>query len=236
MFLIENNACLMTVRLLKYTIMSKILDVLKLHEKDIEKLDGDYRRNLMNSLSGFKGANLIGSSDIDGNNNLAIFNSVMHIGANPAYMGIVMRPASVPRHTYNNIKETLYFTINSVHKSFFEKAHQTSAKYPSNLSEFEEVGLTASYGAVHKAPYVAESAVKIGLVLAEELPVKSNGTVILIGKVIELEVDPTLVAADGFVNLCNANTMSVIGLDAYCEPKLVDRLEYARPGKDTKSI
>lgn len=216
--------------------MAQVIDSIGWQEKELDNLERGFRRNLINSLSGYKSCNLIGTHNLDGDKNLAIFNSVMHIGANPAYMGIVMRPTTVPRHTYNNIKETQYFTINSVHKDFFGKAHQTSANYPSGLSEFDEVGLTPYYGQVHGAPYVKESAIKIGLQLTEELPVKSNNTIILIGKVIEIAVWPTLVSADGFVNLTEAHIVSNIGLDAYCEPALLARLGYARPGETLKQL
>ncbi len=213
-----------------------VLDMLQWDEKEISNLEREYRRNLINCISGYKGANLVGTSNIEGSTNLAVFNSIMHIGANPAYIGLVMRPTTVPRHTYNNIKETQYFTINSIQKEFFVKAHQTSANYPSNLSEFEEVGLTPSYSNAHTAPYVLESAIKIGLELSEELPVKSNGTTILIGKVIELQIKPSIVNDDGFVNLTKAQILATIGLDAYCEPKLLDRLAYARPGIQSKPL
>lgn len=216
--------------------MAQVIDRMEWQERELENLDKEYRRNLINCLSGFKSCNLVGTSNIDGDNNLAIFNSVMHIGANPAYLGLIVRPTTVPRHTYSNIKETQYFTINSIHKDFFAKAHQTSANYPANLSEFEEVGLTPQHSETHTAPYVRESAIKIGLELTEELPVKSNGTIIVIGKVIELRIDADLVAADGFVNLTKAQIVSGIGLDAYCEPKLLDRLAYARPGIELKNL
>lgn len=216
--------------------MTKVPEMLKWNEQDIDNWEREYRRSLINSISGYKSANLIGTCDAEGQTNLAIFNSVMHIGANPAYIGIVIRPITVPRHTYNNIKETQYFTINSVQRAFYAKAHQTSANYPSGLSEFEEVGLTACYSDIHTAPYVQESAIKIGLQLTEELPVKSNGTTIIIGKVIELQVLPSLVSDDGFINLSKATIMATNGLDAYCEPKLLNRLQFARPGRQAEPL
>lgn len=216
--------------------MAQVIDQLVWQEKELKNLEKEYRRNLINCLSGFKSCNLVGTSNLEGDTNLAIFNSVMHIGANPGYMGLVVRPNTVPRHTYTNIKETQYFTINSVQKDFFGKAHQTSANYPANLSEFEEVGLTPQYSENHTAPYVMESAIKIGLELTEELPVKSNNTIILIGKVIELLLPSSIVTSDGFVNLTKAKIVSGIGLDGYCEPNLLARLAYARPGTEIKNL
>jgi flavin reductase (DIM6/NTAB) family NADH-FMN oxidoreductase RutF len=216
--------------------MATVLEMIHWHEGAIEKMEGEYRRNLINSISGYKSANLIGTCDAEGQTNLAIFSSVVHIGANPAYMGIVMRPITVPRHTYNNIKETHYFTINAIQKCFYEKAHQTSANYPASLSEFNETGLTPIYSELHTAPYVAESDIRIGLELSEELPIKSNGTIMIIGKVIEIQIAPSLVSNDGFLNLHKSNVLAITGLDGYNEVKPLGRMAYARPGTQPKPL
>lgn len=216
--------------------MATVIEMLQWHEARIEKMEREYRRNLINGISGYKGANLIGTCDAEGQNNLAIFSSVMHIGANPAYLGIVMRPITVPRHTYNNIKETQYFTINAIQQHFFGKAHQTSANYPASLSEFNEAGLTPLHSELHPAPYVAESDIRIGLELSEELPVKSNGTIIIIGKVIEIQIAPKLVGPDGFVNLNKADIVAISGLDGYNEVRPLERMAYARPGTPPSAL
>jgi len=89
-------------------------------KEKISQFEKLYRTNLFNSLSGFKSANLIGTISKEGKTNLAIFSSVIHVGANPPMMGFLMRPVSVERHTYNNIKETGYFTINHINKEIFK--------------------------------------------------------------------------------------------------------------------
>jgi flavin reductase (DIM6/NTAB) family NADH-FMN oxidoreductase RutF len=106
---------------------------------DFEKL---YRATLINSISGFKSANLIGTISSRGNTNLAIFNSVIHFGSNPSALGFLMRPVSVERHTYENIIDTGSFTINHINKEIYRQAHQTSARYEKELSEFDACGLT----------------------------------------------------------------------------------------------
>ena len=57
------------------------------------------RAHLINSAGGFKSVCLIGTSDNLGNTNLAIFSSVVHIGATPPLISFIMRPDSVERHT-----------------------------------------------------------------------------------------------------------------------------------------
>jgi flavin reductase (DIM6/NTAB) family NADH-FMN oxidoreductase RutF len=195
-----------------------------------------YRTNFVNSLSGFKSANLIGTISSEGKTNLAVFNSVIHVGANPPLMGFLMRPVSVERHTYNNIKETGHFTINHINKGIFKQAHQTSARYDKNLSEFDEVGLTPEYTDTVKAPYVKESKVKIGLKFLEEQEIKSNGTIFIVGEVQEIILPDEVVLADGFLDIEKAETIAIGGLDSYHETERIARLSYAKPGSEPKEI
>ena len=112
---------------------------------DIENMELRFKTAFINSLSGFKSLNLIGTIDASGNNNLAIFNSVFHVGANPALMAFVVRPDSVERHTLENILQTNYYTINHVNQSIIKQAHQTSARYSKYQSEFAATGLTPEF-------------------------------------------------------------------------------------------
>ena len=49
-----------------------------------------FKRNFINSLSGYKSINLIGSVNHNGLPNLAIFNSVFHVGSDPPLIGMLM--------------------------------------------------------------------------------------------------------------------------------------------------
>jgi flavin reductase (DIM6/NTAB) family NADH-FMN oxidoreductase RutF len=109
-------------------------------KEQIENYDSRYRAKLINSLAGIKQAFLIGSKSKDGKSNLAIFNSLIYIGANPPLWGFICRPDVVKRDTLSNILETESFTINYLKVSDTEKAHQTSAKYDTIVSEFEACG------------------------------------------------------------------------------------------------
>lgn len=108
----------------------------------LKDLDKRFRANLINSISGYKPANLIGTISNSGASNLAIFNSVVHLGANPPLLGFIMRPVEdVERHTYANIVRTGVYTINHVHENFIKNAHWTSAKFELDKSEFEKMRL-----------------------------------------------------------------------------------------------
>jgi flavin reductase (DIM6/NTAB) family NADH-FMN oxidoreductase RutF len=200
------------------------------------KFEKLYRAAFINSITGFKSANLIGTISSEGKTNLAIFNSVIHVGANPPLMGFLMRPVSVERHTYENIKETGSFTINHINKEIFKQAHQTSARYDKDISEFDECGLTAEYSETISAPYVKQSIVKIGLNYIEEYEIKYNGTIFIIGEIAEIILPEDIIGKDGFINIENAGTIAISGLDSYHETKRMSRLSYAKPGIEPNEI
>ncbi len=194
---------------------------------DILQMEKQPRTNLINSLPGIRAANLIGTCNQAGETNLAIFNSVIHIGANPPYMGFVMRPVSVPRGTYQNIKEFGYFTINQVNKSIYKQAHQTSARY--DVSEFDATGLTPEFTSTLKAPYVKESKVKIGLRFVEEQHIKVNGTILMIGEIIEVILEENYLNESNIIQLQQSEAIGVNGLETYYKLEKIAELPYAKP-------
>lgn len=205
-------------------------------KKSLLELETLYRRNLMNTLLGFKNANLIGTRDKKGNENLAIFNSLVHLGANPPHIAFVMRPTTVERHTYDNIHETGFYTFNHVHTSLVEKAHQTSAKYPKEVSEFAACGLTPIYKNDFPAPFVAESQIQIGMKFVEAIFIPTNEVYLIIGEVQEFFVPDDCLRSDGFIDLQKAGTAVVSGLDAYYQAQEIARFSYARPQQELKKI
>ncbi len=124
-----------------------------------------YRANFVNSLSGFKSVSFIVTINQKGITNLTIFSSVIHLGSDPALIGFVNRPIKAAPHTLAIIQSTGTCTINHIHPAFLELAHQTSAKYPEEVSDFDELGLTAEWIETIEAPFVKESIVKYALTL-----------------------------------------------------------------------
>jgi flavin reductase (DIM6/NTAB) family NADH-FMN oxidoreductase RutF len=211
---------------------------MKITKENILQFEKLYRTNFINSnsLSGFKSANLIGTASKEGKTNLAIFSSAIHVGAHPPLIGLLFRPVSVPRHTYENIKETGYFIVNHINKDIYKQAHQTSARYDKELSEFDECGLTPEFSDTIKAPYVKESNIKIGCRFVEEHWIKINDTIFLIGEILEVILPDNVVLEDGYVDIEKAGTIAISGLDSYHETKRISRLSYAKPGKELNTL
>jgi flavin reductase (DIM6/NTAB) family NADH-FMN oxidoreductase RutF len=199
------------------------------NKETINQLEQRYRTAFINSLAGFRQAVLVGTKSADGNSNLAIFNSLIHLGANPALFGLMSRPDSVQRDTLQNILDTKEYTLNYVQAAQYEKAHQTSARYDKGVSEFEKVGFQKLYHPSCLAPFVKDAVVKIAMKYEQSIPIILNGTVLIIGSVMQVEIDASLVGPDGYVALADAEVLISHGLDAYFVPKLIGRLPYAKP-------
>ncbi|WP_396601530.1 flavin reductase family protein [Algibacter sp. R77976] len=198
-------------------------------ESDIQNLNHLYKINLINSCSGYKSANLIGTKSSDGIENVAVFSSVTHIGSSPAMLGFFLRPTTVIRNTYENLKATGFYTINHIHQNITEEAHHTSAKYDASVSEFEVTNLKSEYKGNFSAPFVSNAPVQLAMQFVEEYEIKANNTILVIGKIIGLYVNDTLVEDDGFINLSKAKVAAINGLDGYAIPETKARYGYQRP-------
>ena len=203
---------------------------------EIESWERFYRANFINSLTGFKSVNLIGTVNALGQTNLGIFSSIVHIGSNPPLVGYINRPVKAAPHTLVNIQATGVYSINHIHPSFVQQAHQTSAKYEAGISEFEEVGLTPEFQENIAAPFVKESHIKYALSLQQIIPIELNDTFLVIGKIISIQIDKGIIANDGFIHLEKANTICSNGIDGYYSTEPIERYQYAKPGIQPQKI
>lgn len=194
------------------------------------------RAALINSLSGYKSANLVGTRSAAGQTNLAIVSSVFHLGSDPALMGFISRPPSVERHTLNNIEATGFYTLNHIHAGMIEPAHQTSARYPESVSEFEATGLTPAAGDICQAPFVRESRIRLGMALRDMKAIELNNTVLVIGEIIEVHLPEGAIGEDGFVDIEAHGTVAISGLDSYHHGQRLCRLSYAKPDQPLRKL
>lgn len=206
----------------------ELMNYKNFHQDEIISMDTNKRIQLINSLGGFKSLCLIGTKNEKGQSNLGLFNSVFHVGSSPALYGFVCRPADRERHTMENILATKSYTMNQVHESIYKQAHQASAKYPRDVSEFEQVHLTEAYADDIPAPYVQEAHIKFALELAETHTLMNKNT-LLIGRVVHIQVAEQLLDENGFIQLAAATTVAGSGCDAYYRTEFIAREAYARP-------
>ncbi len=184
---------------------------------------------MINAITGIKPANLIGSQNAQGQYNLAVFSSVVHLGSNPALIGFVLRPYDkVPRHTWQNIKATGHYTINHVPATHTEAAHYTSAKFPQEVSEFERCGFTPEIIPGIEAPFVAESQLKMALSFETAIEIPLNGTTLVIGKIIHLSIPDEFIDPAGELDLQRAQSAGISGLNSYYSLEKIGQYPYVR--------
>lgn len=205
-------------------------------EQQFTELDDRFRKNLINSLMGARPAVLIATANAQGKTNLAVFSQIVHVGANPPLCGILFRPDSVERHTLTNIRETGWFSMNLLSSEFAENVHQTSARYTADISEFDAVGLEHEYTNDYLVPTVKEAHIKAICRLKEEIPVISNGTILLVAAIKWIDIEDESLRSDGSVNHYSGKSLAVCGLDDYASLQHVARFSYAKPDRKPEKI
>ena len=209
-----------------------------LQKAEIGALPQRQRAALINSIPGFKPVVLVGTANNAGQTNLSVINSCFHIGAAPALLGMIIRPApeGTERHTLENILETGWYTLNAMTPEMTQRGHHTSARFAREQSEFAECGFESLWQSPVEAPFVAESPLKVGLKLAEHHTLQINGTQLLIGSVETLEFDESAYREDGTLDLHALDLVAAVGLDAYHAVDTGQRYSYAKPDHSPQAL
>ena len=208
----------------------------KITKEDLSQMSKVPRLNLVNCVTGYKSANLIGTVSTDGVLNVAVFSSVTHLGSEPALLGFILRPTTVPRDTYKNLKESGYFTVNHITEEMIADAHHTSSSYDEHISEFDKTNLEAEFIDDLKVPFVKGSPVKLLCRYVNEYKIEENDCIHIIAAIETIYADDTLFHNDEWMQLDRGNVVAINGLDGYAVPKLSDRFHYARPDKPSTSM
>lgn len=208
--------------------------MIKLSKETFSQFSKIPRLNLINSCMGYKSANLIATKSADGISNVAVFSSVTLLGSDPALLGFILRPNTVPRDTYTNLKETGFFTVNAISENMISAAHQTSASYPATISEFEMTDLEEEYLDEIEIPFVKGSPVRLLCRYVNEYPIVENNTIHIIASIEAIYYDAILDREDKWLQLDKVNVVAINGLDGYALPHLLKRFEYARVNQEVK--
>jgi flavin reductase (DIM6/NTAB) family NADH-FMN oxidoreductase RutF len=197
---------------------------------DLSDADKHYPTQFINSLPGLKPLVMVGTLHEHGVPNLALFNSVVHIGADPPLLGIIVRPDTVARHTLENIKRQKGYSLNIVNREIMSQAHQTSARLPSDRSEFEDAGLQVQWrDGFADVPFVKECQIQIAMKLADIIRIPSNQTLLVIGQIERVWLPEEWIMPDGTVDHFQAQSAVSLGLNRYGTGQFALYLPYAKP-------
>ena len=198
------------------------------NNEQIKGLNRFYRANLINSIIGIKQANLIGTVSKNKTTNLAIFSSGIHLGSNPALIGIVSRPETKhPKQTMDNILLNKQFTINHVNQDIIKRSHATSYKFDEFISEFRKCDLKEEYIENFDAPFVNEAEIAIGLEYLNNYKIIENGVVIIVGEIKHIIIkDSSHLQENGEINFQSSQSVGVSGNNTYYKLKNHNTLDH----------
>ena len=181
-----------------------------------------WRINFINSLIGPKNVHVLITRTDENLWNAAIFNSGIHVGSSPPYVGFLLRPTTVSRHTYANLKKYPYATLNAVSRDFYKQAHKTHKKFPAAVSEIVALGLSLRWAEGEDIPYLADSPLTARLRWVEEHLLTVNQTRLLVFAVEKVWTNQ-LPTADGYLPLHALGLVAGGGCDAYYELEFLGR-------------
>lgn len=125
---------------------------------DTTDLAGIDRYKLMTGLIIPRPIGWVGTRDATGRHNLAPYSYFNAVAATPPTVVFSTgRPGGRIKDSLANVLATDQFTLSIVDEERVGAMHASSADFPPEVDEFEEVGLTAINGEVVAAPMVAEA-------------------------------------------------------------------------------
>lgn len=121
----------------------------------------------------------------------SFFNAIAH-SPPMLVLGIEQFEDGREKDTGHNIRRTGEFVVNMVDEALAEKMNLAAIDFPSEIDEFEEVGLTPVSSSKIKVPGIAESPVRFECVRSALVQVGSRHT-IAIGEVVSFHIRDDLI-------------------------------------------
>lgn len=174
---------------------------------------------------------LVSSLSPEGIRNLAPFSFFNAICSNPPCLcfSTGFRPGSgQAKDTYENVRATGEFVVNTVSESMAEAMNLTSGDYPAEVDEFVVSGLTPVASVFVRPPRVAESLIQMECRL-QQIVVVSNrpsGGALVIGEVVCFHVDDRIIEQFR-IDPDQLLAIGRMGGNSYTRTR--DRFELARP-------
>jgi flavin reductase (DIM6/NTAB) family NADH-FMN oxidoreductase RutF len=147
----------------------------------------------------------ISSIDESGTNNLAPFSYFNMVGDDPPHvMFSTRRDNNSNKDTLNNVLTTKQFVVNMVTEALAEQMNSTAQPFPSEIDEFQMVGVTPIPSSVVKPMRVKESLVQFECEMVHHYFLeghKQGGACVIIGRIVRMHFDESLVLEDYKINL-----------------------------------
>jgi flavin reductase (DIM6/NTAB) family NADH-FMN oxidoreductase RutF len=169
--------------------------------------------------------------DAEGRVNLAPFSFFNAFGANPPIVifSPTLRRDGTKKDTLKNLEVVPEFVLNAAVESLAEPMNATSKELPPGKSEAELTCLDLQPSTKVRPPRVAASPVHMECRIERILPMgrKPLAANLVIGEVLLIHVDDTVLDASGQVDPRKLRTIARLGGDYYC--RSTDLFEMKRP-------
>jgi flavin reductase (DIM6/NTAB) family NADH-FMN oxidoreductase RutF len=130
--------------------------------------------------------------------NLAPFSFFTVVCVTPPMISLTImpKPDGSEKHTLKNARATGEFCFNMVTQTVWQQMVDTANGFPEGVSEFAETGLTPIPSVRVKPPRVKEAPIHFECKLERVLELGPKRQALLIGEVIYIHVDPTVMTGD----------------------------------------
>lgn len=147
----------------------------------------------------------ISTIDENGINNLAPFSYFNAVGDDPPHvMFSTVCGNNTNKDTLNNVLTNKQFVVNMVTEAIVEQMNATSQAVPSNVDEFELVGLTPIASTKIKPVRVKESPITFECEMVHHYFLenhKQGGACIVIGRIVMMHIDKSVLLDNYKINM-----------------------------------
>jgi flavin reductase (DIM6/NTAB) family NADH-FMN oxidoreductase RutF len=177
--------------------------------------------NPFNALVAPRPIGWISSIDNAGNVNLAPFSFFNAFSSDPPLVGFALGSKdaqNTPKDTLYNVRQVPEFVANLASYELREQVNLSSATYPREIDEFEQIGLAQAPSQLVRPPRVAaaRAALECSVFQILELPSQPGGRDrhLVIGEVIGIHIDDEVIA-DGMVDVTRLRPIARLGYEDY---------------------
>lgn len=147
----------------------------------------------------------VSTVDNNGINNLAPFSYFNMVGDDPPHiMFSTRRDDNSNKDTLNNILANKQFVVNMVTESLTEQMNATAQSVPSDIDEFELVGVTPTPSVAVNPMRVKESPIHLECELVHHYFLenhKQGGACIIIGRIVHMHFEDNVLLEDYKINM-----------------------------------
>jgi len=201
---------------------------MSLTEFDFEAISARERYKLMIGAIVPRPIALVTTVDAAGRINAAPFSFFNCLSADPPILalGVENHPDMRFKDTAANIRETEVFTVNIVSRAMAEAMHITAVKFPPEIDEVNEAGLTARPGVAVASPWLAEAPAAFECRRHVTLSLGRSREIIL-GRIVHAHFAPGAVDDKLHVDPAIVDAIARLGGDTCCTVR--DRFEMQTP-------